>query len=131
MAVNCYSRRWFCADRIKIRSVNNFVSIHRINSHISNLVAAIHTLVIRSGKFTCCNDESKWCMVPSNLSVFLVVYLPIRFYMKLSQKCLLTQPARGGSISFCWCLVLNPRNTEVFLRFKTRPRRELEPKSYF
>jgi len=33
--------------------------------------------------------------------------------------------------SLCWYLGLNPRNTEVFLRFKTQVRLELEPKSYF
>jgi hypothetical protein len=30
-----------------------------------------------------------------------------------------------------WCLVLNPQNTDVFLRVNTRLRRDLEPKSYF
>jgi hypothetical protein len=30
-----------------------------------------------------------------------------------------------------WSLVLNPRNTQVFLWFKTRPRRDFEPKSFF
>jgi hypothetical protein len=56
------------------------------------------------------------------------------------KKCLLAQ-------TLCWSLVLNPRNTGVFLRFKahqrtkirrviqlcweTRPRRDFEPKSLF
>jgi len=44
--------------------------------------------------------------------------------MNPSQKCLLAQ-------YLCWCLVFNPRHTTVCLRLKTKPRRDLEPKSYF
>ena len=47
----------------------------------------------------------------------------LKSFQKLSQKCLLAQ-------CLCWCLVSNPRNTGVFLRFETSPRRDLKPKSY-
>jgi len=43
---------------------------------------------------------------------------------KSSQKSLLAQ-------FLCWELDSNPRNTQVFLRFESRVRLELEPKSVF
>jgi hypothetical protein len=62
------------------------------------------------------------------------------FNWELSQKSLLVQ-------TLCWYLALNPRNTDVFLRFKAhrqdkirrviqlcweaRFRRDFEPKSFF
>jgi hypothetical protein len=44
----------------------------------------------------------------------------------ISKKSSASRPFRRD-----WFLVLNPRNTGVFLRLKTRPRRDFEPKSFF